>query len=59
MSYCVCARGGGRGVPIWWVGVDSFVVRVSSDCLLVCGSSADLARGMACRMNSVRSLLFG
>ena len=56
MSYCVCSRGGGL---VLWAGESPLVVRVSADCLLVRGNSANLVWGMAYRMSSVRSLLFG
>ena len=52
MSFCVCSRGGRFPSLVGWGG-HSLVVRVSPDCLLVWGSSANLAWGMAYRMSSV------
>ena len=55
MSFCVFVLGGGgrfQSLVVW--GVTLLLLRVSPDCLLVWGNSANLAWGMACRTSSVR-----
>ena len=54
----VIGGGGGSFSFILWDEGSPIVVRVSPNCLLVRGNSANLVRGMAYRMSRVLSLFF-